>query len=59
MFVSGGQVSFLCVGYVRLELLAQVIEVDCKVLSPGRGNVMFGVDGDAGVKPVVAFRAFL
>ena len=25
----------------------QVIEVDHKVSGPGRGNVMFGVDGDA------------
>ena len=27
----------------------QVIEVDCKVLGPGRGDVMLGVDNDAGV----------
>ena len=47
MFVCGDQVSFLCIGYVGLELLVQVIEVDCKVSGPGRGNVMFGVDGDA------------
>ena len=25
----------------------QVVEVDHKVLGPGRGNVAFGVDGDA------------
>ena len=25
----------------------QVIEIDRKVLGPGRGNVAFGVDGDA------------
>ena len=45
--VCGDQVSFLHVGYVGSELLVQVVEVDCKVLGPGRGNVMFGVDGDA------------
>ena len=30
-----------------LELLMQVIKVDHKVSGPGRGNVAFGVDGDA------------
>ena len=29
------------------ELLVQVVEVDHKVLGPSRGNVAFGVDGDA------------
>ena len=47
MSVCRDQVSFLCVGYVGSELLVQVVEVDCKVLGPGRGNVVFGVDGDA------------
>ena len=46
-FVCRDQVSFLCVGYVRSELLVQVIEVDCKVSGPGRGNVMFRVHDDA------------
>ena len=43
MFVCGDQVSFLHVGYVGLELLVQVVEIDCKVSSPGRGDVSFGV----------------
>ena len=47
MFVCRDQVAFLCVRYVRLELLVQVIKINCKVLGPGRGNVTFGVDGDA------------
>ena len=47
MFVCRDQVSFLCVRYVGSELLVQVIEIDRKVLGPGRGNVVFGVDGDA------------
>ena len=47
MFVCGDQVSFLHVGYVGLELLVQVVKVDHKDLGPGRGDVMFGVDGDA------------
>ena len=45
--VCRDQVSFLRIGYVGLELLVQVIEVDHKVSGPGRGNVTFGVDGDA------------
>ena len=45
--VCGDQVSFLHVGYVGLELLVQIIEVDRKVLGPSRGNVTFRVDGDA------------
>ena len=45
--VCGDQVSFLRVGYVGSELLVQVVEVNRKVLGPGRGNVAFGVDGDA------------
>ena len=45
--VCGDRVSFLCVGYVGSELLVQVVEINCKVLGPGRGNVVFGVDGDA------------
>ena len=53
MFVNGGQVSFLHVGYVRSELLVQVVEVDCKVLSPDRGDASFGMDGDAGVVTLV------
>ena len=44
---GGDRVSFLCVRYVGLELLVQVIKVDHKVLGPGRGNVAFRVDGDA------------
>ena len=47
MSVCGDRVSFLRVGYVGLELLVQVIEIDRKVSGPGRGNVTFGVDGDA------------
>ena len=46
-FVCGDQVSFLCIGYVRSELLVQVVEVDHKVLGSGRGDVSFGVDSDA------------
>ena len=46
-FVCGDRVSFLHVGYVGSELLVQVVEVDCKVLGPGRGDVTFRVDGDA------------
>ena len=30
-----------------LELLVQVVKVNRKVSGPGRGNVVFGVDGDA------------
>ena len=47
MFVCRDRVSFLCVGYVGSGLLVQVVEVDHKVLGPGRGDVTFGVDGDA------------
>ena len=32
---------------MRLELLVQVVEVNHKVSGPGRGDVTFGVDGDA------------
>ena len=32
---------------MRLKLLVQVVEVDRKVLGPGRGDVTFGVDGAA------------
>ena len=45
--VCRDRVSFLHVRYVGLELLVQVVEVNRKVLGPGRGNVAFGVDGDA------------
>ena len=45
--VCRDQVSFLRIRYVGLELLVQVIEVNRKVSGPGRGNVAFGVDGDA------------
>ena len=45
--VCRDQVSFLRIRYVGLELLVQVIEVNCKVSGPGRGNVAFRVDGDA------------
>ena len=41
---------------MRSELLVQVIEVDCKVLSPGRGDVMLRVDGDAGVITLVGIE---
>ena len=47
MFVCGDRVSFLHVGYVRSELLMQVVKVNHKALGPGRGDVSFGVDGDA------------
>ena len=47
MSVCGDRVSFLCIRYVGLELLVQVVEIDCKVSGPGRGNVAFGMDGDA------------
>ena len=40
-------VSYLHIRYVGSELLVQVVEVDCKVSGPGRGNVVFGVDSDA------------
>ena len=30
-----------------MELLVQVIKVNCKVSGPGRGNVPFGVDSNA------------
>ena len=56
MFVGRDQVFFLRIGYVRLELLVQVIEIDHKVSSPGRGNVLFGVDGDAGVVTLVGIE---
>ena len=49
--VCGDRVSFLHVG---LELLVQVIKVDRKVSGPGRGNVVFGVDGDARMITLVA-----
>ena len=45
--VCGDRVSFLHVRYMGSELLVQVVEVDHKFLGPGRGNVAFGVDGDA------------
>ena len=38
---------------MRSGLLVQVDKVDCKVLSPGRGDVMFRVDGDVGVITLV------
>ena len=44
--VCRDRVSFLHVRDVGLELLVQVIEVNRKVLGPGRGNVVFRVDGD-------------
>ena len=34
----------------------QVVEVDCKVLGPGRGNVTFGVDGDARMVTLVGIE---
>ena len=54
--VCRDQVSFLHIGYVGLELLVQVIEVDCKVSHPGRGNVAFGVDGDARMVTLVGVK---
>ena len=39
-----------------LELLVQVIEVDHKVLGPGRGNVMFRVDSDARMVTLVGIK---
>ena len=56
MSVFGDQVSLLHVGYVGSELLVQVVEVDCKVLGPGRGNVAFGVDGDARMVTLVGIE---
>ena len=57
---SGGvcrdRVSFLHVGYVGSELLVQVIEVNCKVSGPGRGDVVFGVDGDARMVTLVGIE---
>ena len=50
------RVSFLHIGYVGSELLVQVIEVDRKVLGPGRGNVMFRVDGDARMVTLVGIE---
>ena len=47
MSVCGDRVSFLRVRYVGSELLVQVVEINRKVSGPGRGNVTFGVDGDA------------
>ena len=47
MSVCGDRVSFLRVRYMGLELLVKVVEVNRKVSGPGRGNVAFGVDGDA------------
>ena len=41
---------------MRLELLVQVVKVDCKVSSPGRGNASFGVDGDARVITLVGIE---
>ena len=51
--VCRDQVSFLHIGYVGSELLVQVVEIDHKVLGPGRGNVAFRVDGDARVRTLV------
>ena len=45
--VCRDQVSSLHIRYVGSELLVQVVEVNHKVSGPGRGNVVFGVDGDA------------
>ena len=47
MFVCGDRVSFLCIGYVGLELLVQVVKVNHKVSGPDGGDITFGVDGDA------------
>ena len=55
-FVCGDRVSFLCVGYMGSELLVQVVKVDCKVSGPGRGNVTFGVDGDARMVTLVGIE---
>ena len=38
------------------ELLVQVVEVYHKVLGPGRGNVVFGVDGDARMVTLVGIE---
>ena len=54
--VCGDQVSFLHVGYMGLGLLVQVIEVDRKVSGPGRGDVAFGVDGDARMVTLVGIE---
>ena len=56
MFVCRNRASFLCLRYVRSELLVQVIEVNCKVSSPGRGDFLFRVDGDAGVITLVGIE---
>ena len=45
--VCRDQISFLHIGYIRSELLVQVVEVDRKVSGPGRGNVVFRVDSNA------------
>ena len=41
---------------MRLELLVQVVEVDCKVSSPGRGDVLLRVDSNAGVITLVGIE---
>ena len=54
--VCGDQVSFLHARYMGSKLLVQVVEVDRKVLGPGRGDVMFGVDGDARMVTLVGIE---
>ena len=56
MSVCRDQVSFLHIGYVGLELLVQVVEVDRKVSGPSRGDVVFGVDGDARMVTLVGIE---
>ena len=54
--VCRDRVSFLRIGYVGSELLVQVIKVDRKVSGPSRGNVAFGVDGDARMVTLVGIE---
>ena len=56
LFVCRDQVSFLCIRYVRLELLVQVVKVDRKVSSPGRGDVSLRVDSDTGMITLVGIE---
>ena len=54
--VCRDQVSFLHIRYAGSELLVQVIEVNHKVSRPGRGDVVFGVDGDARMVTLVGIE---
>ena len=49
MLVSGSGIALLCISNVQAELLVEFVKVDCKILGFGGGNILFRINGDAGV----------